>query len=294
MPGVPDKLLLPPHLGFRRGLGCAPRAVAFLASRPRLLGLCLAPWLLNLLVVFPLSYFALRRYVAPWLAGFLPQGDAWWHAALSGAGSALLFLLSIIASLVLALLGALVLGAPFHDKVGEAVERERLRAFPDLLAPSTPFLRGVAHSLREAVKRVSIGLPVFVACFLLGLAPVIGVLLAGLAQITTASLFLALDAFSMPLDRRGLRMGAKLRWIRGNPRFAAGFGLPFLAIPCAVFLAPPIAAVAASLVFCDELLRRHDEGGLDAWLDSPRAPDSAGLLDGPGGGEPGRGGGGDH
>jgi uncharacterized protein involved in cysteine biosynthesis len=259
---VPSVLgYLPPlGLGFRRGLPSALRALGFLARRPRLLALCAAPWAINLLIVLPGMFWLLDRLVADRVAALVPQWDGFLGGALAALVELMLFLWVGAISLGAMLVGALLLGAPFHDKVGERVEMERLARFPHLQADPVPFWSGVRHSLAEALKRVAVAVPFFLATWLLGLVPVVGVLLVGIAQVTFAATFLALDAFSMPFDRRGVKMPGKLEWIRGNAGFAVGFGLPFLVVPCAVFLAPPIAAVAASLVYCDEVLKAQDDG----------------------------------
>jgi CysZ protein len=245
-------LLNPEPLGFRRGVRAPFEAAGLLLSRPRLLGLCVVPWLLNVLVVVPLA-LGIAVVLHRVLHGLIPTDSELLYRV---AGVVLLVLLlpfTLATTALFFLLGAVILGAPFHDKIGEAVERERFGTRTDLLAPPTSFGAGVAHSLREAVKRVLLVIPVFLGVLVLGVVPVIGPVLAVLAQGCTAAAFLTFDAFSNPMDRRGITAGRKLRWLWANRRFALGFGLPMLAVPCAIFLMPPLAAVAASMVYAEFL-----------------------------------------
>lgn len=248
-------LLFPDEFGFRKGLRSALAAVAFMGSRPRVIALCVAPWLINLFVVLPLSGLLVWGVVYPWLSGMLlPDGGGAWAEFFRTAAKVFFALPFLGLHLLVVLAATFILGAPFHDKVGETIEQELLAGRPELLAAETPKLQGIVHSVGEAVRRLAVVLPVFLAGFLFGLVPVVGALLAAGIQVTAASMFMTLDAFSMPMDRRNLKMRSKVRWLRQNWRFAVGFGLPFLAVPCAIFVTPPLAAVAASMLYCEHLL----------------------------------------
>lgn len=242
-------------LGFRRGFRAPFRAIGYLLTHPRELGLCVAPWLINLLVVLPLAGWLVKELVYDTVLGWLPDGDSVWIVAMDFAAGVFLIPVCVGLVLLLVLLASMVIGAPFHDKVGEAIERRRLAGQPGLIAPPTPFWRGVRHAVFEAAKRVSLGLVGFVLVLILSVIPVLGPPIALAAQVFLAAFFLTWDSFSMPLDRRGIGARAKMHWLLGNRRFTLGFGLPMLVVPCAFFLMPPLAAVAASLVYTDLLLR---------------------------------------
>jgi len=256
-----ERLILPEHLGFRRGLRCALEGLAFIFARPHLLVLCVTPWLINLLVLLPLTWLLLKVLVFDWAMGRLPGSQEWWGVAVQITAGIVLALLLAVFGMLVFLGGALILGAPFHDKVGELIERERLRGRPELLAPAIPFWQGVFHAVLEAVRRITVGLPFLLLTIIVSIVPMVGPLIALSLQVAFAASFLTLDAFSMPMDRRGLGMGRKLGWIGSNIPFAVGFGLPFMAIPCAVFLTPPIAAASASLIYCEHLLKGAAGGG---------------------------------
>jgi CysZ protein len=254
------------RLTFAEGLGAPFRAVLHLAGHPSLWLICLAPLLVNLLVLCPLTYWVLDLVLFDWLRDHLPEGDTFWGALLAESGDVALTLVNIAAVGPFFLLYAIILSAAFYDKMGEWIEKDRLRRHPHLQAPEIPFWTGVRHGLMETLRRLMIVLPLFLLTFALGLLPLIGPPLVFLTQMLVASSFFALDAFGMPMDRREVPLARKLRWLRANGRYAVGFGIPFLVLPCAFLLVPPLAAVAGSLEFTDLLLEEDralgGEGGV--------------------------------
>ncbi|MBI5154839.1 EI24 domain-containing protein [Candidatus Poribacteria bacterium] len=239
------------------------QGIAALARRPRCLALCLAPWALNLFLIFPLFVWLTLQLVYEPAAEFMRDRD--WSMLVS-APLEILLLSSVFAIGIIGFIAmALVTGAPFHDKVGELLEREFLAGRPDLLPQPVPFARGAALATVGAVKRVLLVLPPFLLILALGVIPFLGAVLVLFLEAVLGSAFLTLDAFSMPLDRRQGRLRMKLRWIRSHWRFVLGFGLPFVLLPCAFAFAPPVSAAAATVVFCRVLQRHHSPpAGSDA------------------------------
>lgn len=247
------------HFSFLRGVRAPIAAVFFLLGNWKCLKWALVPWLINLFLVLPLSFSFYTFVVFPWLTGFLPQTEVWWAEALRWLASFFFFGMMFGLTLVTAYLAAILIGAPFHDQIGLAVEEHYFRDYPELKAPETTIIQGVKHSLGEAVKRISVTVPLLVTTLLLGLIPVIGVPLALLFNTIITTSFLTLDAFSMPMDRRNRTMPQKLRWLRENLSFAIGFGLPLVYLPCVFILMPPIAATAGTMIFCEWELNRRKE-----------------------------------
>lgn len=242
------------HFGFREGLRAPFQGVAFLIGRPKFLAMCVTPWILNLTIILPLVWMLMAWVVYPWLAGMLPDFQTAWLNWSEYVMRFLIIVILIAAGGALFLLGAIILGAPIHDFMGERMERELLAERPDLQAPSLSIMTGAKHAILEALRRVAITLPFVLLAFLLGLIPVIGPALVAAANLYIAALFLTLDAFAMPMDRRGIPMKEKREWMGANHRFALGFGLPMLAIPVAFIFMPPLAAVSGTLMYCRYLL----------------------------------------
>lgn len=258
----------PEFRGFRDGFPASFRGAAFLLKRPRLVGLCAIPWAINLVVVLPIVAVVMANVVYPWLVGLvpLPEGKSirW---ILETFVRAFLALAAIGVGAAIFMVAAIVIGAPFHDRLGELIERELLASRPELLAPSIPLRRQMLHAVGEAARRVLVAIPLMGLALGMALIPGVGTMASALFNWWLASTFLALDAFSMPMDRRGLRMPDKLAWLRANRGYAFGFGLPMTIVPCAFFLMPPVAAAAASVAYCERLLATETQSPAPSQLD---------------------------
>jgi uncharacterized protein involved in cysteine biosynthesis len=245
-----------PPLSWREGLFAPLRAIGYIFTHPRVLLLCLAPWLINLFVLTPLVYVIAFWLVFPWLASFVPMEYTWLGQSLGYLWRVFLVLVLIVAGLLLFFIVAMIIGSPFHEAASAAIEREQLRGRPELWARNdTPFLTSIWLSMLGTVKRLLIVLPRFAIVLLIGLIPFVGWLGAWLLNAYLQARFLTLEAFGVPLDRRGITIDGKWNWLRGQHTFAVGFGVPCLLIPFSFFLLPPIATVAASLLMCDMLNR---------------------------------------
>ncbi|MCB2156212.1 EI24 domain-containing protein [bacterium] len=254
---------MPGKVSLQDGTRAVFRAIGFLVARPKYLAFCMAPFALNLLITLPLTLWLVFRFIYEPITGTLPQDGNWFMTALGSAASFLLFVVLIVVALIVFLVMSIILSAPFHDKISEWVERERFALYPDLMPPQLPISSGIRHALFEAVKRVSIALPPMIFVLALGFIPVAGSIIAVLLNTILAAQFLTLDAMSYSMDRREIPMGAKVKFLRNNVRYSIGFGLPFLALPCAIFIVPPISAVAGSLVFCDLMLEAYEKKELE-------------------------------
>lgn len=246
-----EKLFSQSHFSFLRGVKSPFVAAKYLLTNWNCLKLAIIPWLINLVLIIPISLFLYSTILFPWLKGFFPEPTAWYFAALSWIGNFLITTMILVLTLLTAYIAAIVVGAPFHDKIGEYIERQKFRDHPELLAPETTIMQGVRHSLSEALKRVFIVLPFFLITLVIGLIPLIGLPVAVLLNFLVTTTLITLDAFSMPMDRRNRTFGEKLSWAKGNLGFAVGFGLPLFYLPCVFFLLPPLAAVSGTLIFCE-------------------------------------------
>jgi uncharacterized protein involved in cysteine biosynthesis len=117
-------------------------------------------------------------------------------------------------------------------------------------APAAPFIastgRAIVHGL---LKLVLYGLAVAIGLTLTALTGI-----GSLVGLAFAGLFLAYDGFDYPLSRRGAGFGAKWGYLVRHPGLTIGYGAGatvLYLIPFAIFVAPPFAAVGATLAFLE-------------------------------------------
>jgi uncharacterized protein involved in cysteine biosynthesis len=198
----------------------------------------LVPVLLDIALSVTAFVLSLRYWrEEPWMADLLDKSPPLGWIALvffSGLGAVVMFL--VVQPL---------LNAVFVDRLSERVERD-VRG----TAPTAPFLastgRAIVHGL---LKLVLYGLAVAIGLALTALTGV-----GSLVGLAFAGLFLAYDGFDYPLSRRGAGFGAKWSYLARHPGLTVGYGAGatvLYLIPFAIFVAPPFAAVGATLAFLE-------------------------------------------
>jgi uncharacterized protein involved in cysteine biosynthesis len=153
--------------------------------------------------------------------------------------------LSALLGLVLFILIQPLVGAPFIDVLTERVEgivrgRQNVPSVGLVAASWQALLHGL-------LKVVLYGLALLVG---LALSALTGV--GGLIGAALYGLFLVYDGFDYPLARRKTDFGGKWRYIALHPAQSLGYclGASLLYLfPLAVVVAPPFAAVGATLTF---------------------------------------------
>jgi CysZ protein len=224
-------------VGFVRGFLAPFRGTTYVA-RHGLWRYVLVPVLLDVALSVTAFVLSLRYWrEEPWLSDLLDKSPpVGWIALVffSGLGAVVVFL--VVQPL---------LNAVFVDRLSERVERDVRGA-----APAEPFVastgRAIVHGLLKLVLyalAVAIGLALTA---LTGIGSVVGLAFAGL--------FLAYDGFDYPLSRRGAGFGAKWGYLLRHPGLTIGYGAGatvLYLIPFAIFVAPPMAAVGATLAFLE-------------------------------------------
>jgi len=178
-------------------------------------------------------------------ARFWRQDLAEFTAGSPVVGWIFLVVMTFLGGVLLFILLQPLVNAIFCDRLAEAVEK-RVRGN----APRVPVLASVGKALGHGLLKL-----IFYAIALglgLGLTAVTGV--GSLVGIGLGAIFLAYDGFDYPLSRRGATFAGKWAYLGKNPGLALGYGLGTYAlylVPLAFLVAPPFAAVGATLAYLE-------------------------------------------
>src|SRR6266498_136428 len=165
-------------------------------------------------------------------------------------------LLVVLATLVAFLLLAVVtfatltnlIGQPFFERLSDRVERH-LGNPP--AGVDTPWWRTLPRGTVESVLVLALVVAVNLPLFVLDLLPLLGQTLVPLLQALVSGFLLSLELLAIPLQRRGLHLGARLRFAWRHRGAVTGFGvaafLLFL-VPLANVLAMPGSVVGGTLL----------------------------------------------
>jgi len=236
------------------GLTSLLRALGLLRAHPRLmLMLMLAPWTINLIL-----FLGAWSLLTVWLTGqvdtYLAHNvEGWWQTLLVGFGNFVAVVVSGGLAYMVTIIGAVVVAAPFHDRLSAAAERaiRRPRAGDRELATEAaatgPGHLGWLGALREGGKTALVLLVAEILLIPLHFVPAVG---PGLFAIASA-LVLTVGLLDVPLARWEMTLAAKRRFVRR--RFGRVFGLSLVVlvvsmIPFVNLLCIPLIVIAATLL----------------------------------------------
>lgn len=243
-------------LSLVRTFGAPLRALSLLWSHKRLWPLAAAPFFINL-ALFALAFWLSYAYLGDWVRGLLPSGEGWWWAALLYVMLVLMVLALLVLQIYLFAVVGRVMSAPFLELL-----TRRTEALAQGMPPGAPWtddglMRDVLRVLRQSLKRLFIYLAVMLPLLLLNFIPGVGaVAYAVLAWLFTAY-FLALEFMDYPLDRRGLSLKQKARYVRSMGLGWLGFGSAVLVmglVPVVNFTLLPLAAMGGTLLYLEHPL----------------------------------------
>jgi CysZ protein len=214
----------------------------------RLLGML--PVVLAALVVLTLLGL-LVAYLDELAAALTPFADRWNESSRTlvrvGAGLALL-LGSTVVLVVSFTVIAQVIGQPFYERISDRIEHQ-LGAPPP--GADAPWWRTFPRASLESALLLALTVACTVPLFVLGLFPVLGQTVVPVLQAVVAGFFLAVELLAIPLQRRGLDLAGRLRFVWRHRAQTLGFGvtafLLFL-VPLMSVLAMPGAVVGATLL----------------------------------------------
>jgi CysZ protein len=214
----------------------------------RLLGI--VPVLLAGLVVLALLGL-LVVYIDELADALTPFADRWDESSRTlvrvGAGLALL-LGSTVLLVVSFTVIAQIIGQPFYERISDRIEHQ-LGAPP--AGADAPWWRTFPRASLESVLLLGLTLACTAPLFVLGLIPVLGQTVAPVLQAVVAGFFLAVELLAIPLERRGLHLAGRLRFVWRHRAQTLGFGITaflLFLVPLMNVLAMPGAVVGATLL----------------------------------------------
>jgi CysZ protein len=226
-----------------RGIGVflGTPGVRLLGVLPVLLAGLVVLLLLGLLVV----------YVDELADALTPFADRWDESSRTliriGTGLALL-----LASLVLLVVSftviAQIIGQPFYERISDRIEHQ-LGDPP--AGADAPWWRTFPRASLESALLLAMTLACTAPLFVLGLLPVIGQTVVPVLQALVAGFFLAVELLAIPLERRGLHLAGRLRFVWRHRAQTLGFGITaflLFLVPLMNVLAMPGAVVGATLL----------------------------------------------
>jgi CysZ protein len=222
-------------VGLFRGF-LAPFRGAIYVARERLWRHLVVPIILNL-ALGGATLFAAARFWRQDLDELLLKSPV--------IGWIFVSVMTVIGGVVLFILLQPLLNAIFCDRLAETVEK-RVRGS----APSEPLWASVARALAHGLLK----LVFFAVAMGIGLTLTALTGVGSLVGIGLGAIFLAYDGFDYPLARRGATFAGKWAYLAKNPGLAIGYGLGtyvLYLVPLAFVVAPPFAAVGATLAYLD-------------------------------------------
>ncbi len=236
-------------LSFLRGAACVFRGIPLLRL-PGVRRHVIAPLLINLLMFIALVWYGIDRLAGliAWIETLLPAWLSWLDWLLWPVFT----LIALLAGVLICLLLASLIAAPFTGPLAAAVET-RLRGRPPatgdgaFVAETVAALAGEARKLGYfALRAAPLGL--------LALIPGVNLIAAPLWLLFSAWM-LALEYTEVPLGHRGLNFPAVRAYLRQRRLLALGFGTTLLVltlIPLVNLLVIPIAVAGATVMVCEE------------------------------------------
>ena len=153
--------------------------------------------------------------------------------------------LTLLAGAVIFLVFQPLLLAVFADRLCGRVEKNEKG-----IAVEAPFFASTGLAIVHGLLK----LVLYAIALVIGLALTAVTGVGSLVGVGLAALFLAYDGFDYPLARRGASFGAKWSYLMRHPAQTIGFGMGatlLYLVPFAFLVAPPFAAVGATLAFLD-------------------------------------------
>lgn len=239
-----------PRVGVLGGAGYLARGIGVFARTPGMRLLGLLPAVLAALLVLALLV-VLATLVDEAARALTPFADQWSESARTllraAVGFALLVGYLMLAVVTFATVTNLI-GQPFFERLSDHVERRLGNPPPGV---DTPWWRTLPRGTVEAVLVFAMVVAVNTPLFVLDLVPVLGQTLVPVLQALVSGFLLSLELLAIPLQRRGLHLGGRLRFAWRHRGAVTGFGVAafvLFLVPLANVLAMPGSIVGGTLL----------------------------------------------
>ena len=190
-------------------------------------------------------------YVDELAEALTPFADRWDESSRTlvrlGAGVALL-LGSTVVLVVSFTVIAQIIGQPFYERISDRIEHQ-LGSVP--AGADAPWWRSFPRASLESALLLAMTLACTAPLFVLGLFPVFGQTVVPVLQTLVAGFFLSVELLAIPLERRGLHLGGRMRFVWRHRAQTLGFGITaflLFLVPLMNVLAMPGAVVGATLL----------------------------------------------
>jgi CysZ protein len=180
-----------------------------------------------------------------------PFADRWDESSrtLIRVGTGLALLLGSTAVMVVSFtVIAQIIGQPFYERISDRIEHQ-LGVPP--AGADAPWWRTFPRASLESALLLAMTLACTAPLFVLGLFPVLGQTVVPVLQALVAGFFLAVELLAIPLERRGLHLAGRLRFVWRHRAQTLGFGITaflLFLVPLMNVLALPGAVVGATLL----------------------------------------------
>lgn len=236
------------------GAGCLLRGLGIFAATPGLWVVGLLPALLAVLVLGALLGALL--VVLPGLVAALTPFAGGWSAADRDALRLLLGAVILVSAGWLALVSytalAVAIGQPFYETMVRRVEAHELSLAPGGGgSKEPPWWRAIGRAVRDGLLLVGLTAALSLALLVLGLVPLLGQTVVPVLGACVTGFFLAVELSAIALERRGLRLGDRLRLLWRRRLLALGFGLAaflLFLVPLGAVLGMPGAIAGGTLL----------------------------------------------
>ncbi|BCJ71361.1 membrane protein [Catellatospora sp. IY07-71] len=235
---------------FFLGVRLLGRGVRRYVRSPKLIMLGLIPAVLSLLLFIGL-FWALFYFLDDVSAAATWFADDWSEDLRSSAR--LLAGVAIVgASGLLAVVSytavTLLIGDPFYEAIGEAVE-EDFGGVPD--AVDLPWYKELRRSVFDALRLLLVSAMIAIPLFAGGFIPVVGQTVIPVIGAFVGGWFLSLELVAVAFNRRGLRLPDRRVALRKHRPLALGFGVAVFCcflIPLGAVLIMPAAVAGGTLL----------------------------------------------
>lgn len=226
------------------------RGLGMVLSRPKLFALgMLPPVITSVLMVAGLIALGLNLdTIVAALTGFTQQ----WGTAgevVRGVLAVVLFLAAFLVMVLTFTAITLAVGDPVYQRISRRVDSSLGTLPPE---PDEPVTAAVSRSVSQTAATVGLSVLAAIGCFLVGLIPVVGAVLAATASALLGGRLMVRELTGPAFERRGLLRTAERRPVLGGHRaLAMGFGVPafwLLSIPGVAVLVFPAAVAGATLL----------------------------------------------